>query len=214
MAHGNGRGLLIKEQVTGAGVDSGERSKSYDYDAAGNLSLFIDGIGRRTEYEYDAMNRRKKITTVLNGQPQVVTVDYSKSGVVKKVTNPSGVQNFGSDEDGNPIKVDSAPPTDLSPDSPLFAPQASTSSKRDGVGNITTETDALGRTTTHTYDAFGHVLTTTNALGEVTRFSYDKAGNLLTVTDPPRVYHLPQLRRSQPAPQRNRPSGRRDSVHL
>ena len=79
----------------------------------------------------------------------------------------------------------------------------------DSQGNVLTQTDELGRTTTYTYDSngnvlsvsqpdgngntattsytynnFNEVLTATDPLGNVTTNTYDTRGNLLTVTTP------------------------------
>jgi RHS repeat-associated protein len=54
----------------------------------------------------------------------------------------------------------------------------------DGRGNVLTETDALGRTTTYAYEpSLNKVTSVTDPLGHVTTNSYDSRGNLLTVTD-------------------------------
>ena len=56
---------------------------------------------------------------------------------------------------------------------------------RDLSGNLLTQTDALGATTTYTYDpTFNKVTSVTDPLGHVSTFAYDSHGNLLTVTDP------------------------------
>lgn len=53
----------------------------------------------------------------------------------------------------------------------------------DAAGNLLSSTDALGHTSRFTYDGFGRMLTATDPLGGVTRFDYDARGNLLGVTD-------------------------------
>jgi RHS repeat-associated protein len=54
----------------------------------------------------------------------------------------------------------------------------------DANGNVLTETDALGNTTTYAYDpVFNKVTSITDPLGHTTTFTYDVRGNLLTQTD-------------------------------
>ena len=51
----------------------------------------------------------------------------------------------------------------------------------DGFGNPTAIVDPLGNTTTNAYDNFGRLSDTTDAEGNVTRFGYDNNGNLTQV---------------------------------
>ncbi|MBQ4591147.1 MAG: hypothetical protein IJB20_03865, partial [Clostridia bacterium] len=53
----------------------------------------------------------------------------------------------------------------------------------DALGNVLTQTDAMGNTTSYTYDTMGRVLTVTDALNNVTSYTYDALGRLLTTTD-------------------------------
>jgi RHS repeat-associated protein len=56
---------------------------------------------------------------------------------------------------------------------------------------LTTITDASGRTLTVTLDASGRMSTLTDPLGRRTNYEYDSAGNLVSVTDPAgRVWHF------------------------
>ena len=55
----------------------------------------------------------------------------------------------------------------------------------DANGNVLTQTDALGNTTTYTYEpVYNKVTSTTDPLGDVTTFTYDSFGNMLTRKDP------------------------------
>ena len=49
----------------------------------------------------------------------------------------------------------------------------------DGVGNITSSTDANGNTTQYKYDGVGNVVETIDALGTSAFFEYDSMGNLV-----------------------------------
>ena len=46
------------------------------------------------------------------------------------------------------------------------------------MGNLVSETDALGNETTYEYDANGRVTTITDALGQSAELAYDAAGNI------------------------------------
>jgi RHS repeat-associated protein len=51
------------------------------------------------------------------------------------------------------------------------------------VGNQTSVTDPLNRTTNFTYDAMGHTTSITDPLNNVTTFGYDETGNQTSITD-------------------------------
>ena len=53
----------------------------------------------------------------------------------------------------------------------------------DTAGNLLTQTDGMGNTTSYTYDNMGRVATMMDALNNVTTYTYDKLGRLLTTTD-------------------------------
>jgi len=54
-----------------------------------------------------------------------------------------------------------------------------------GIGALTSVTDALGQTTTYEREVNTNLLLSiTDPLNRVTQFSYDANGNVLTVTDP------------------------------
>lgn len=53
----------------------------------------------------------------------------------------------------------------------------------DRVGNYTSTTDHLGRTTSFTYDGLNRLVKTTDALGQTTKTAYDGDGNVVSQTD-------------------------------
>jgi YD repeat-containing protein len=50
-------------------------------------------------------------------------------------------------------------------------------------GNLTSQTDAAGNTTTFQYNSLNQLIQTTDAAGKTTRYTYDANGNRLSVTD-------------------------------
>ncbi|MBP7686506.1 MAG: carboxypeptidase-like regulatory domain-containing protein, partial [Thermoflexales bacterium] len=56
--------------------------------------------------------------------------------------------------------------------------------ERDGAGNLTQVTDALGQSYQMSYDAQGQLLSITDPLGHVTSFERDARGQVTRVTDP------------------------------
>ena len=53
----------------------------------------------------------------------------------------------------------------------------------DAVGNLITETDALGRKTGYKYDRLNRQIEQIEAKNQSSTYSYDGVGNLLSVTD-------------------------------
>jgi YD repeat-containing protein len=52
---------------------------------------------------------------------------------------------------------------------------------------LTTQTDALNRTTTNTYDNMSHLIQTIDPAGHITQYHYDDLDRLISVIDPANV---------------------------
>lgn len=60
----------------------------------------------------------------------------------------------------------------------------------DGLGNIATETNSVGKTTTYEYDLAGRIVKQNYPNGQSVSFAYDASGNLTGITPPSRPTHL------------------------
>lgn len=133
---------------------------SYVYDAAGRMTDTYDGLGTRTTYFYDALDRvLYKAIAYGSGDDAITNYSYDAAGRIS-----TEVHGYGES-------------------------YASTISYTyDGLGNILTRTDGRGSVNNYTYDAVGNVLTVTESIAigvnAVTTNTYDAFGNLLTTTDP------------------------------
>src|SRR6266516_3290367 len=56
-------------------------------------------------------------------------------------------------------------------------------SSYDGDGNLFTQTDGLGNSTSYTYDPLNRVISVTDPLGRTTNYGYDRTGNRTSLTD-------------------------------
>ena len=153
-----------------ASTGSGRQKLTRRYDAAGLSRLDINALGEQTLSCFDAEARLVKIEVKGANGTIVRSVSYTYAAdhqSVVTVQGLAGVQtttftNF----QGKPVLV-------------WNADGSWTSSRYDLAGNLTSASDALGRTTSYEYDGLNRVLRETLADGAQTLFVYDAAGNLL-----------------------------------
>jgi len=123
---------------------------TYAYDDVGNLSQVDDALGRRTTYQYDALDRLQQ--TLRNATAASTAPDRSSVGLqsdaldrVTQVVDPNGLNtNYSYNAFGERTQLQS-------PDT------GATSAVHDAAGNVTQYTDAAGRVRTATYDALNRV---------------------------------------------------------
>jgi len=180
--------------------DGTRTSYTYDYHHPSGLHLLIakvDERGNRTEYAYDALGNRIRITEAAgSGAERVSEYTYNAYGQVlsitrlgddnttestttmtydpylKALTGPEGGTTFYTyDWQGNVLTVSN-------PDGKV------TSYTYDAAGNQTSVTDPLGNTRHMTYDERGRVAEVVDPLNNATAFSYDTHDRLLASTDP------------------------------
>jgi RHS repeat-associated protein len=128
----------------------------------------VDANGNRTEYSYDALNRRVQVKDAQGG---LTKTSYDKVGDVLSVTDAlNRTTRYAYDALNRQISLTDA------------LNQTSTTSY-DAVGNVILTTDALLRTTSYGYDHLNRKISTKDALGQTQSVSYDLVGNVLTQTD-------------------------------
>ncbi|MFJ8062948.1 DUF6531 domain-containing protein [Streptomyces sp. NPDC096142] len=174
-------GNKVNRDIDGAGrlraIKGSLSSRSWNYDANGNVFLYTNGNGKRASYSYDAKNQ---LSTAVNSLSKKTTFTYTDLRQLDTVTDPRGkVTRFGYDAAGNQTSA-------TQPDG------SRTTWGFDAAGRITSATDPRGNasgadpakfTTRYSYDDAGRLTSTTDTKGNTTRNSYDEAGNLSTVTD-------------------------------
>ena len=163
---------------------------SYEYDAVGSRTKRIDYLGRQTNYEYDALNRLKKITYLTGADNTVignvtnynyddlsrltsaineagtVAFTYDTRGRVKTTTDVFGhLLNYGYDANGNRnlLKLDS---------------NVQTAYAYDAANRLTTLTDEANQNFTFGYDVANRLISKAMPNGIATSYDYDGMSRL------------------------------------
>lgn len=145
------------------------------YDAAGNLQRITTPIGSFLDYGYDAASRLNSIRDALDNTLEY-TLDAKGNHTETRIKDAAGVlrntQRVVYDDLDRVLQAIGSQTSQVT----RFA--------HDSLGNIHTQTDALGNTTTSNYDALNRLTQVEDALHGITRYAYDSADNLTAVTDP------------------------------
>ena len=157
-------------------TDANARNYSYGYmsNPAENfhqITSSTDAKGNRTTYTYDTRGNMTRITMPNSRSTSFVYTGYLMTSMTRTGDNLDVSHYFEHDTNGNPTIIR---------DSGRRVINTRTYSSS---GNILTNTDALGNTTTYTYDNMNRLLTQTDARGGVIRYAYDNMGNLTSITD-------------------------------
>ncbi|WP_328296184.1 DUF6531 domain-containing protein [Kineococcus sp. NBC_00420] len=215
----NNVGATVAGTVITSVTDPAGRVTKYGYDEDGNLAKVTDAAGGVWGYGYNSSHlitsmtdpnggvttnvydTRNRVVEQVSPAKQKTTWEYNgdpatDAGATNKVWGPHGDVTTHVYKNMQLVRLTRATDTDL---------QVSTSFSYDPTTlGMTSQVDALGRVTTHTYDARGNLTSTTDPgentvaftydandrqtsttspLGAVTKSSYDAAGRLLSATD-------------------------------
>ncbi|WP_154665896.1 RHS repeat domain-containing protein [Paenibacillus pinihumi] len=160
----NPLGLKVSEGIVGKGATT------YGYDVYGRLVRSDDATGKRTTYTYDAWDRLTR-TQFPGTDNAFTTVLYDDIQRTVQTTDPEGnVTKETMDILGRPIKQEA-----INTSSAL---KSMTQYTYDYAGNVVTQKDAKGFTTTYAYDVLGRLITVTDPGANATNYVYSLAGNL------------------------------------
>jgi fibro-slime domain-containing protein/RHS repeat-associated protein len=156
------------------------------YDAAGRLKTSTDALGRTAVYDYDGDGRLTK-TTYADHTTTSTTYDPATGRKLSDTDQDGHTTTYGyNDAFGDLTDVYLPAVTDpTQTGSPLVRPHYQYG--YDAFGNLETQTDPYGHTTTFAYDAFGHkvceTLPTTDQGTPTETWHYDPLGRLDQATD-------------------------------
>ena len=154
-----------------------EARQQFEYDAAGNLTAFVNENGSRTQYTYDTRNRLIQVTEADPDQAGPLTspvtgFTYDAAGNVTATTDARGNQTqYRYDARDRLSEL-------------INANGDRTTYAYDATGNMTSATNALGHTTRYEYDSRNRRTAVIDPEGNKTRFRYDLDNNLTAVIDP------------------------------
>lgn len=153
-------------------IDPLQRPTSFTYDSKQNLITRTDPLGQITRYTYDANGFQTSVTDSLL---HTTAKTYNQFGGALTSTDAlkKNITTIGYDSNFNPTTW-----TDLQSQTPF---QQAT---YDSQGNLKTQTDGDGNTTTFQYDPRGNLTEIDAPLSQTTKFTYDAMDRVSTVLDP------------------------------
>lgn len=164
---------------------------SYAVTNGGQVTSMTDPLGNVTDYTYDAAGRVVRTTS-----PEVTSEVYGSAAVQARAFTDVGYDTFGAvqetrDAHGRVTKsiydalgrtVETILPAYTPPGA--STPVTGTATRTyNSIGQVVTETDRLGETTTFHYDQLGRVSKVTDKAGNHSTFTYDRVGNPTSATD-------------------------------
>ncbi len=195
-------------------TQGGQPLVTYEYDGNNNRTAMLDGLGNRTAYAYDKLNRVTAVNRPANLQSELFTYDAvgnmlthndGAGGDVSQTydelnhlrTRVDGVGNVTKFKyDGGGLLLEQTEPKGA-PYKTTYLYNALGSLKRvtdakggaweltyDGAQNLVSIKDALDRTVSYDYDSLDRLQQITQPQQLITTYGYDDNSNRTAVTDP------------------------------
>jgi RHS repeat-associated protein len=180
--------------------EPGGRSLSISYvgtpgEGLPNIRLITDPIGRQVLYTYDASARLESVTDPGGG---ITRYSYDSANRMVTITDPRGLTFLTNEYDtagriARQTEAQGGVWTFAYTNAATYISQAvitdprghATTYRFNAAGYQTSETDALGQTTTfERQTGTNQLVSVTDPLKRITRFQYDESGNVTRITDP------------------------------
>ncbi|MBT0774216.1 fibronectin type III domain-containing protein [Kineosporia sp. J2-2] len=159
-------------------------TQTFTYDPATNaMASVTDNAGNTTTYTYDERGNQTSATDALG---HVTRTTYNALNLPLAVTDASGFTTTSTYDSAGRLLSVSRPLTGTSGGSAGSTVISSTYTYGDSAhpGDLTSTTDADGKTTTFTYDADGDQATVTDPSGRTTTTTHNTVGWQTSVTTP------------------------------
>lgn len=164
-------GLLITVTMK---CNDGDISISYEYDASGRVTKYIDEEGNEFITEYDSAGNVVKLLDAKGNTIQENT--YDELSYLVSSTDALGIETqYNYDSVGNLIKTIESINT---------AREAETSYKYDKVGRIIQSVDAENGKSAYEYDAIGNIIAQIDPNGGRSEYRYDSKGRIIESISP------------------------------
>ena len=144
-----------------------KRTLSYEYDAAGLLSKFVDSEGRTMRYEYDSA---KRLSAIKLPTDQSIAFAYDAKDRLTSLTYPNGVKGSWAYDVANR-------PTSITYRDASGKSLTGWQYTYDAAGNRIGTIDGQNRTTRYQYDPAGQLVEEHTGAGKTVRYSYLPGGN-------------------------------------
>ncbi|MFF7266473.1 LamG-like jellyroll fold domain-containing protein [Streptomyces sp. NPDC008159] len=187
----------LTKQITGGG----RTTETFTVDALGRTERSVldpGGLGRATDYRYDADDRIKEESRTITGDKKLSTTsDYDVAGNLKKQTVTDGTTTHTTTHTYDQRGLELTSVTPRGNESGASAAAYTTTYRYDELGRLVQETaprveaeenggaaTAVKPVTRTGYNAFGDVTEVMDARGHVTRTETDRLGRTTAVTLP------------------------------
>ena len=162
---------------------------TYVYDSDGNVVKEGDGFSNSVQFGYDSCDER--FTSQTDADGHTTRYAYDADGDLLSVTQPDPANGQNTTSDHGPVTTYAYDA--LGRQTKVYLPNPLTGQAQlttattyayDHLGNLISQTDALGNVTKYAYNDRSELVSQTDPDGDVTTYTYDPAGNMLTMTDP------------------------------
>ncbi|MBQ2941275.1 MAG: RHS repeat-associated core domain-containing protein [Clostridia bacterium] len=173
---GTGKSERILREYTYDGLNLvstesiGDNLEVYGYDGFGNIIKTIsqNAFDTKGVISYNEYDNVKRTVTAITKNLDFDGTDAEETEVSRSVTTY--------DLMGRTVKVENGFSNGTALETKTFT--------YDYMGNVLTETDGEGNTTSYAYNDLGQLLTVTDALSGITSYTYDLAGNVASLETP------------------------------
>lgn len=162
-------------RITSVVDGRGNVKKQITYDANGRVSQQKMADGGLLRYNYTLAGQRVTGVTMIDAVGRTMQKRFDGRGYVMEYTDGLGQRSVIQRDMNTHLPLQTTGPCGCTEATRTF----------DTSGNLLSQTDRIGQTTSYAYDpVFNKITRKTDRLGRVTSYVYDARGNMVSMTDP------------------------------